>query len=186
MRFTPLPIPGAVLIDLEPQADERGFFARSLCEDEFRQHGIDAGIVQQSVSWNHHRGTVRGMHFQAAPHGEDKLVRITQGTVFDVIVDLRDDSPTRGHWFGVELSADNRRQIYIPKGIAHGYQTLEDGTEVFYQMTVPFHPGAPRGIRWDDPGLAIAWPLPELAREEGRVSPTDQAWPIFSSLSTTS
>jgi dTDP-4-dehydrorhamnose 3,5-epimerase len=177
MRFTPTPIPGAVLIDLEPHADERGFFARSLCVDEFREHGLDGRMVQQSLSWNPRRGTLRGLHFQAEPHAEDKLVRVTRGAIYDVIVDLRADSTTRGHWFGVELSADNRRQIYIPRGLAHGFQTTEDDTEVFYQMTVPFHADAPRGIRWDDPELAIAWPLPELARQDGRVSARDLAWP---------
>lgn len=182
MRFTSIPIAGAFLIDIEPRADERGFFARSLCEEEFRQHGINGCMVQQSISWNRLRGTLRGLHFQA-PHGEDKLVRAIRGTIFDVIVDLREGSPTRGHWFGVELSAANRRQLYIPKGFAHGFQTLEDDTELLYQMTVAFHPEALRGIRWDDPVLAITWPLPELAREPGRMSAADKALPDLSSTS---
>lgn len=185
MHYTPTPIPGAVLIDLEACADERGFFARSLCVEELRQHGLDGHMVQQSVSWNPRRGTLRGLHFQAAPHSEDKLVRVTRGAIFDVIVDLRSNSPTFGRWFGIELCADNRRQLYIPKGLAHGFQTTENDTEVFYQMTVPFHPDAPRGIRWDDPALAIAWPLVDLARQDGRISARDRAWPAFSSLTTT-
>jgi dTDP-4-dehydrorhamnose 3,5-epimerase len=179
--FTPTPIRGALLIDLESQADERGFFARNLCVEEFARHGLDGRMVQQSLSWNPRRGTLRGLHYQAAPHAEDKLVRVTRGAIFDVIVDHRPDSATFGRWHGVELSADNRRQLYIPKGLAHGFQTLEDNSEVFYQMTVPFHPDAPRGIRWDDPTLAIAWPLPGLARQEGRISARDCAWPDFKS-----
>lgn len=182
MRFTPITIPGAVLIDLEPIVDERGFFARSMCGDEFERHGLNGRIVQQSLSWNPRRGTLRGLHFQAAPHAEEKFVRVTRGAIFDVIVDLRGASPTRGRWFGAELSAENRRQIYIPKGVAHGFQTIQDDTEVFYQMTVPFEQSAPRGIRWDDPALAIAWPLPQLARQPGYMSGKDAAWPTFSSL----
>lgn len=182
MIFTPTPIPGALLIDLEPQADERGFFARSLCVEEFARHGLEGRMVQQSLSWNPRRGTLRGLHYQAAPHAEDKLVRVTRGAIFDVIVDLRPGSTTFGHWHGVELNADNRRQLYIPKGLAHGFQTLEDNSEVFYQMTVPFHSDAPRGIRWDDPSLAIAWPSPELARQEGRISAKDYTWPNFKNL----
>lgn len=116
------------------------------------------------------------------PYAEDKLVRVTRGAVFDVIVDLRPQSATFGRWHGVELSADNRRQLYIPKGLAHGFQTLEDDSEVFYQMTLPFHPDAPRGLLWDDPTLAIAWPFPELARQDGRISAKDGNWPDFKSL----
>lgn len=179
MRFTPTPLTGAYVIDLEPIEDERGFFARSLCVEEFLQHGLNAKMVQQSVSWNPRRGTLRGMHFQAPPHAEDKLVRVTQGAMFDVIVDLRPNSSTCGQWFGVELSASNHKQLYIPKGLAHGFQTLEDNTEVLYQMTVPYAPGAGRGLRWDDPALAIAWPLPELARSERYVSERDMQWPPY-------
>jgi dTDP-4-dehydrorhamnose 3,5-epimerase len=180
MRFTPTPLAGAYLIEIEPLVDERGFFARSLCADEFARLGLNASMVQQSVSWNPRRGTLRGLHFQAAPHAEDKLVRVTQGAVFDVIVDLRTDSATRGQWFGVELNASNHRQLYIPRGLAHGFQALEDNTEVFYQMTVPYEPGAARGVRWDDPVLGIAWPLHELAHSEQRVSERDMQWPLCS------
>lgn len=179
MRFTPTPIAGAMLIDIEPFADERGFFARSLCIEEFACHGLDGCMVQQSVSWNPRRGTLRGLHYQAAPHVEDKLVRVTRGAIFDVVVDLRGESSTCGQWFGVELSADNRRQLYVPKGLAHGFQTTADDTEVLYQMTVPFHTAAPRGIRWDDTQLAIKWPLPELARVADRMSDKDRALPAF-------
>lgn len=182
MRFTSTDIPGAHLIDLEPVSDERGFFARSLCLDEFGRHGLNGHMVQQSISWNPRAGTLRGLHYQASSHAEDKLVRVTRGAIFDVIVDLRDDSPARGRWLGYLLSADNRRQIYIPKGVAHGFQTVEDDAEVLYQMTVPFHPEAQRGLRWDDPTLAIAWPLPELVRREGRISPRDLGWPTLSNL----
>jgi dTDP-4-dehydrorhamnose 3,5-epimerase len=171
---------GVWLIELEQIADERGFFARSLCAEAFAQHGLEGRMAQQSVSWNALRGTLRGLHWQAAPHAEDKLVRVTRGAVFDVVVDLRAGSATCGQWFSTELSAQNRRQIYVPQGCAHGFQTLVDDTEVFYQMTVPFHPEAPRGLRHDDPTLAIAWPLPELAREAGRISPRDLQWPAYS------
>jgi dTDP-4-dehydrorhamnose 3,5-epimerase len=179
VRFTPAPLAGAHVIDIEPLADERGFFARNLCLDEFLRHGINARMVQQSVSWNPRRGTLRGLHFQSEPHAEDKLVRVTQGAVFDVIVDLRMDSSTRGQWFGIELSAQNHKQLYIPRGMAHGFQTLEDNTEVFYQMTVPYQPGAARGLRWDDPALAIPWPLAELARTGERISERDLQWPLL-------
>lgn len=158
MKFTPTPLSGAWLIDIEPHVDERGLFARSVCQQEFGKHGLNATFVQQSVSWNPTAGTLRGLHFQAPPFAEDKLVRVTRGSVFDVIADIRPDSATFGHWFSIELSADNRRQIYIPKGFAHGFLSLESNTEVFYQMTFPYQPGSARGIRWDDPALSIDWP----------------------------
>lgn len=158
MRFTPTPLPGAFLIDIEPIEDERGFFARTLCEEEFSRNGLNPRFIQQSVSWNPHPGTLRGLHYQAVPHEEEKLVRATRGAVFDVIVDLRQDSPTFRRWFGTELSADNRRQIYIPCGMAHGFQTLVPDTEMSYAMTAPFHRDAARGLRWDDPSLGVQWP----------------------------
>lgn len=158
MRFTETAIPGAWIIDVEPVEDERGFFARTVCRDEFVRHGLNADFVQQSVSFNRRRGIVRGLHYQAPPHEEEKLVRVTAGAVFDVIVDLRAGSPARGRWLGVELTAANRRALYIPKGVAHGFQTLSDGAEVFYQMTVPYRPDAARGMRWDDPAIGVAWP----------------------------
>jgi dTDP-4-dehydrorhamnose 3,5-epimerase len=163
VKFSTAPIAGAYLIDIEPQADERGFFARTVCAEEFGRHGLNAGFVQQSVSFNARKGIVRGMHYQAAPHQEDKLVRVTRGAVWDAILDLRPDSPSHGKWFGVELSADNRRALYIPKGVAHGFQTLTDDTEVHYQMTVPYCPDAARGLHWRDPQFGIAWPDPDGA-----------------------
>ena len=158
VRYTDTLIPGAFLVDIEPLTDERGFFARTVCREEFARRGASADFLQQSVSFNNRRGILRGLHYQVAPHAEEKLVRVTTGAVFDVIVDLRPDSSARARWFGVELSADNRRAIYIPKGVAHGFQTLTDNAEVFYQMTMAFHPESTQGIRWDDPVIDVAWP----------------------------
>lgn len=160
MRFTETPLRGAFLIETEPREDERGFFARTACVDEFAVHGLNGHFVQQSLSWNPHTGTLRGLHFQAAPYEEDKLVRVTQGAIFDIIVDIRPGSTSFGQWFGVELSAQNHKQLYIPKGFAHGFQTLKENCEVLYAMTVPHQPGAGRGIRWDDASVDIAWPMP--------------------------
>jgi dTDP-4-dehydrorhamnose 3,5-epimerase len=156
--FTETKLPGAVLVELEPARDERGFFARSYCEREFRERGLATRFPQCNVSFNHARGTLRGMHYQLEPHAEVKLVRCTAGAIFDVIVDLRAGSPMRLQWTGVELSARNRSALYIPEGFAHGFLTLEDATEVFYQMGAFHEPGAARGLRWDDPTLAIDWP----------------------------
>jgi len=163
-------IPGVFLIVPEPLADERGFFVRTVCTDTFADFGMRSDFVQQSVSFNYQRSTLRGMHYQAEPHGEEKLVRVTSGAIFDVVVDLRKESPCFRQWYGVELSADNRYALYIPKGIAHGFLTLLDTTEILYQMTVPHHPESARGIRWDDPALEIVWPCtPALisARDQG-------------------
>ena len=160
MIFTQAPLPGVYIIEIEAYEDGRGFFARTVCQEEFKRHGINADFVQQSVSWNRHQGTVRGLHYQASPYEEEKLVRVTRGAIFDVVVDIRSDSPTCGQWFSVELSSINHRQIYIPKGCAHGFQTLHADTEVLYQMTVPYHPKAQRGILWNDPTFRIAWPFP--------------------------
>jgi dTDP-4-dehydrorhamnose 3,5-epimerase len=156
--FTQTQLAGAYVIEIEPRGDTRGFFARTVAEDEFATHGLNARFVQQSVSWNPQLGTLRGLHYQAAPYEEDKLVRVTRGAIFDVIVDLRRGSPTYGKWFGIELSADNHRQLYIPKGFAHGFQTTRPDTEISYQMTVPFHAEVAGGVRWDDPAIGIAWP----------------------------
>ena len=160
MIFTATTIPGAYLVDIEPHRDERGFFARTMCEEDFTRQGLNGRFVQQSVSLNNRKGIVRGMHFQAAPHEEEKLVRVTQGIVWDVILDVRERSPAFGRWFSVELSAENRRALYIPKGVAHGFQTLSDNAEVFYQMTVPYHPESARNIHWRDPAFGIDWPHP--------------------------
>lgn len=149
---------GAFVIDLEPHQDERGFFARSYCHDEFASRGLNARLAQCSISFNGKRGTLRGMHYQARPYEEAKLVRCTKGSLFDVIIDLRRQSASFKRHFAIELSASNRRQLYVPEGFAHGFQTLEDDTEVFYQISTPYHPGSGRGVRWDDPAFQIGWP----------------------------
>jgi dTDP-4-dehydrorhamnose 3,5-epimerase len=158
--FQPTRLAGAFAIELERREDERGFFARSFCRRDFEDLGLEPCVAQCNVSFNRRRGTLRGMHWQADPHGEAKLVRVTRGAVWDVIVDLRPESPTCGESFGVELSADNRRAIYVPFGVAHGFQTLVDEAEVFYQMSAEYVPDAQRGVRWDDPAFGIAWPIP--------------------------
>ena len=159
MKFAPTPLEGAFVVDLDRLEDERGFFARTFCEDEFRRAGLVPVVSQCSVSFNKRRGTLRGMHYQAAPHEETKLVRCTQGAIWDVIVDLRPGSATRCRWHGVELSAENRRALYIPAGFAHGFQVLREDSEVLYMMDVPYHGPSARGVRWDDPAFGIAWPL---------------------------
>ena len=159
MRFTETPLAGAFLVEMEPTADERGSFARSFCQNEFRSRGLDPVVAQCNVSHNRKRGTLRGLHYQAPPHEEAKLVRCTRGAIWDVIVDLRAGSKTRLKWFGEELTAENRRALYIPRGFAHGFQTLADDAEVFYQMSEFYHPECARGIRWDDPAIGIRWPL---------------------------
>jgi dTDP-4-dehydrorhamnose 3,5-epimerase len=161
LKFTPTPLAGAYVIELERIEDERGFFARSFCQEEFRKQGLKPAIAQCNVSWNRKRGTLRGLHYQAAPHEEAKVVRCTRGTVWDVLVDLREGSPTRLRWHAQELSAENRRAFYVPEGFAHGFQALADDSEVLYQMSEFYHPGLARGLRWDDPKLGIRWPLPE-------------------------
>jgi dTDP-4-dehydrorhamnose 3,5-epimerase len=162
------------VLDIEPLGDERGFFARTFCASELAAHGLNPAISQCSVSVNTRKGTLRGMHFQAAPHEEDKLVRCTAGAIFDAIVDIRSGSPTFGQWFGVELSAANRRALFVPKGFAHGFLTLADATEVFYQISVPFAAGFGRGFRWDDPEVGIAWPgVPQV------ISDRDAAYPLL-------
>ena len=174
MKFAPTPLAGACVIDIEPKADERGFFARAFCRAEFRDHQLNPELDQCSISYNEKRGTLRGMHFQAPPHEEDKLVRCTAGAIYDVIVDIRRASPTCGRWFGAELSAENRRQLYVPKGFAHGFLTLTDRAEVFYQISVAFEPAGSRGIRWNDPAIGIAWPFAPAV-----VSPRDAALPLL-------
>ena len=160
MRFIQTPLAGVILIEQERHSDERGFFARTWCAEEFARHGLDTSIAQCSVSFNPHRGTLRGLHYQAPPSAEVKVVRCTRGAIFDVVADLRPDSPTFGQWVGYELSAENGRAVYVPRGFGHGFITLMDATEVSYQISVPFAPDAARGIRWDDPFLDVAWPLP--------------------------
>jgi len=161
MRLQPTPLRGAWVIELDQLDDERGWFARTFDIDEFAAHGLDPTIVQCSASFNARRGTLRGLHYQAEPHGESKLVRCVRGAIFDVAVDLRAGSPMRGRWHGVDLSQENRRGYYIPAGFAHGFLTLTDDCEVLYQMSHPYVPEAARGVRWDDPALAILWPALE-------------------------
>ena len=166
MVFTETGLPGAFVVDIEPRVDQRGLFARSWCQDEFGAHGLATRLVQCSLSQSARRHTLRGMHFQAAPHNEAKLVRCTMGAIYDVIIDLRADSPTRGKYFGAELSATNHRALYVPEGFAHGFLTLADESEVFYQMSEFYRPEAARGVRWDDPAFGIVWPArPEVISE---------------------
>ena len=159
MTFTEAPLAGAYIVDVDRAADDRGFFARSFCAGEFAAHGLAADMSQCSVSFNARTGTLRGLHFQAAPHDEEKLVRCTAGAVFDVLVDIRPGSPTHRRWFGLELSAENHRALYVPKGFAHGFVTLADDSEVYYMISVPYAPGFARGLRWNDAQLGIRWPI---------------------------
>lgn len=160
MKFTETTLSGSFVVELEKHSDERGYFARSWCRQEFESHGLETKLVQCNVSYNRVAGTLRGLHYQAYPHAEVKLVRCTRGGLYDVIVDLRTTSPTFLRWFGLRLTPDDGKMLYIPHGFAHGFQTLEAETEVFYQMSEFYVPGAGRGIRWNDPTLAIEWPLP--------------------------
>lgn len=159
MIFAPASIPGVFVVDLERIADERGFFARGFCAEEFAARGLCAAFTQANISMNRHRATLRGMHYQAEPKPEPKLVRCTRGAIFDVAVDLRAGEATHCRWVGVELSADNGRALYIPPGCAHGFITLCDDSEVFYLMGAAYDPTLARGVRWDDPAFAIAWPI---------------------------
>jgi len=174
VRFEQTPLIGGFTIDLERLEDDRGFFARSFCQEEFLARGLDPVVAQCSVSFNARRGTLRGLHYQAKPHEEAKLVRCTRGAIWDVIVDLREQSATRYHWHAAELTADNRRALYVPRGFAHGFQTLTDDSEVFYQMSEFYHPECARGIRWNDPILAIPWPVADPI-----VSPRDRKFPLL-------
>ncbi len=174
MIFSETKLKGVYVIDLEKVEDERGFFARTFDEKEFEARGLNARWVQCNISFNKKKGTLRGMHYQAAPYQEAKLVRCTMGALYDVIVDLRPDSPTFKQWAGVELSADNRRMLYIPEGFAHGFQTLIDNTEISYQMSECHHPESAKGVPWDDPAFQIEWPFSQLI-----CSGKDRGWPPF-------
>jgi dTDP-4-dehydrorhamnose 3,5-epimerase len=176
MRFRETPLPGAWVIEPELLADERGWFARTYDAGEFAARGLDGAVAQCNASFNARRDTVRGLHYQAEPHGESKLVRCVRGKIFDVAVDLRRESPTYRRWHGVELSAENRLAYYIPAGLAHGFQTLADGCEVLYQMGHEYVPEAARGVRFDDPAFAIEWPAPQ---GELTVSDRDRAYPDY-------
>lgn len=166
MIFHPLKLAGAYCIRPELIEDERGTFARRFCADEFRAYGMETDLVQCSISFNRRAGTLRGMHFQLPPYLETKLVRCTRGAIFDVMVDLRDGSPTYGQWHGEKLSADNRMMLYIPKGFAHGFQSLVDNTEVDYEITPAFVPDSAAGFRFDDPALMIEWPVNDIIISE--------------------
>lgn len=174
MIFSETKLRGAFLIDPEVREDERGFFARTFCQREFEAHGLKPGVAQCNLSFNQQAGTLRGLHYQAPPVAETKLVRCTRGAVLDVIVDLREGSPTYLQHVAVELSEDNRRALYVPELFAHGYQALTDGAEVTYQVGEFYTPGYERGLRFDDPRLAIPWPLPVTV-----MSDKDRAWPLL-------
>lgn len=168
------PIEGVAVIELELREDDRGFFARSFDSAEFAAAGLEPIVDQCNISFNHQAGTLRGLHFQTAPHPEAKLVRCLRGSLVDVIVDMRPDSPTRLRHVAVELSAANRRSLYVPPYFAHAYLTLEDETEVSYQVSGSYTPSAERGLRWDDPALGIDWPVPVTT-----ISPKDASWPLL-------
>lgn len=174
MEFRETALRGAFLVEPEPIEDERGFFARTFCRAEFEARGLNPQLSQSSISFNHKRGTLRGIHYQALPHAECKLVRCTRGAIYDVILDLRIHSSTYRRWAAVELSAENRRQIYIPEGIAHGFVTLVDDSEVFYEISESYHPECARGVRWDDPAFSVKWPLSPMV-----ISDRDRAYSNF-------
>jgi dTDP-4-dehydrorhamnose 3,5-epimerase len=174
MIFTETSLKGAFIIDLERMEDERGFFARSFCQEEFRAHELKSDVAQCNVSFNERKGTLRGMHLQVSPAAEAKLVRCSRGAVHDVIVDLRPESPTYCKWIAVRLTEDDGRALYIPEGLAHGFQTLRDSTELFYQMFTFYAPDWQRGVRWDDPAFGIDWPIPNPIMSE-----RDRSYPLF-------
>jgi dTDP-4-dehydrorhamnose 3,5-epimerase len=175
MEFAETTLPGAFLVSLKKIKDDRGYFARGFCRDELQAHGLVADMLQLNVASSLKRGTLRGMHFQARPHQEAKFVRCTQGALFDVIIDLRKDSPTRLRWFGAELTRDNGQMLYVPEGFAHGYQTLVDDTEMYYLTTATYAASAASGVRHDDPAFGIDWPLPVSV-----ISEADRRWPDYS------
>lgn len=174
MKFTETPLEGAYLIELEKRGDDRGFFARVFCAEEFQAHDLVTGFVQVNNSLSADKGTLRGMHYQLAPHAETKVVRCIRGALWDVALDLRTESKTFGQWYGVELSAENRKMLYVPHGFAHGFITLADDTEAFYFVDSPYAPRAERGVRWDDPKFGIEWPMAPVV-----LSDKDRAHPDF-------
>ena len=177
MRLTPIYLTGAFIVDIERHSDFRGFFSRIYCTEEFSARGISKQPVQSNISFNSVRGTLRGIHYQRPPYAEAKLIRCIAGKIFDVIVDLRENSPTCYRWFSMELDSVARRAIYIPEGFAHGFQTLEDESEVHYEMFSPHQPESAQGLRWNDPALAINWPL-----EVTSISEKDQSYPLLLSI----
>lgn len=174
MIFTETRLRGAYVIELEPREDERGFFARTFCRDEFMQHGLNPDIVQCSLSFNKTKGTLRGMHYQAKPFEETKLVWCSRGAIYDVIVDLRPESPTYRQWVAAELSRENHAAVYVPAGCAHGFLTLTDNAEVYYQISQNYRPEAARGARWNDPAFGITWPAGQKI-----ISSRDRGYPDF-------
>jgi dTDP-4-dehydrorhamnose 3,5-epimerase len=175
MVFKEIRLKGAFIIELEKIKDDRGFFSRAWCQEEFHAHSLDSNIAQCNLSFNADRGTLRGLHYQIAPYEETKVIRCTRGKIFDVIIDLRPKSPTYLQWTGIELSLENRKMVYVPENFAHGYLTLADNTEVFYQVSQFYSPGSESGIRWNDPSINIKWPeIPNLI-----ISEKDKNWPYF-------
>lgn len=174
MKFTETELRGAFVIDIEPVEDERGFFARTFCRQEFAARHLNADLAQCNISFNRRRGTLRGMHYQVAPRAEAKVVWCTAGAIYDVVIDLRPESPTFRRWSSIELKAGTYRMLYIPEGFAHGFQTLEDDTGVFYQMSEVYDAACARGVRWDDPVFAIRWPAPPSV-----ISARDREYPGF-------
>jgi len=174
MKFRETKLKGAYTIELTPIEDERGFFARSFCQKEFAQHGLKTEIIQSNIVYNKIRGTIRGIHYQMAPHEEAKLVRCTKGALYDIIIDLRGESSTYCQWEAFELTETNNLMLYIPERLAHGFQILKDDTMVFYQMFTEYHPESARGVRWDDPFFNITWPI-----ENPLLSEKDKNWPLI-------
>ena len=174
MKFTPAPIPGGFVVDLEPIGDERGFFSRMFCQTEFAAAGLESRFVQMNDSYSATKGTLRGLHYQLAPSAEVKLVRCIRGAAWDVILDLREDQPTFGQWFGAEITADNRRAMYVPRGFAHGFITLMDDTELVYMVSSFYDKVNERGVRWNDPRFNVGWPI-----EPTVISARDQGHPDF-------
>lgn len=174
MQFVPTTLAGAMVIEPKRIHDERGFFATTFCARTFAEHGLNPDLVQCNFSFNHKRGTLRGMHFQTGPHAQDKLVSCLRGAVYDVAIDLRPDSPTFRQWVGVELTSDNQKAFFVPAGFAHGFITLTDAAEVYYQMSTPYAPDHQGGVRWNDPAFAIAWPIEPVV-----INARDQDFPNF-------
>lgn len=174
MKFTETKLAGAYIIELQELQDERGFFARTFCTKELEEHGLISDVVQANMSWNIKKGTLRGMHYQNDPYQETKLIRCTRGVLFDMIIDLRKDSPTYGESFGIELTADNHKALFVPRDFAHGFITLEDNTDAFYLVSQSYQPGAEGGIRYNDPRFNLQWPIkPEV------ISDKDANWPDY-------
>jgi dTDP-4-dehydrorhamnose 3,5-epimerase len=178
MIFKETPLSGAFVVEPERKEDHRGFFARVWCEQELRDRGLKPTIVQSNLGFSHRKGTLRGLHFQESPHSEVKLVRCTLGAMFDVVVDLRRESPTYKRWFGIELTQENRKMIYVPEGFAQGYITLEDNTEMCYHTSQSFNPKSASGVRYNDPEFGIQWPVPISV-----ISDQDKSWPDYANRS---